>query len=354
MQTHKVKAFGTETPDHDLELMTIERREIQPKDVEIEILYCGVCHSDLHTARNDWGGTVYPAVPGHEIVGRITSIGSEVSKFKVGDLAAVGCMVDSCRTCSSCAQDLEQFCENGFTGTYNGKDKYIQNQRTYGGYSESVVVDEHFVLKVPDNLDLAAVAPLLCAGITTWSPLKHWNVNADSKVAVVGLGGLGHMAIKLAKGLGAHVSLFSRSAGKTEDAKKLGADKVIISTDAEEMKAALNTFDLIIDTVPYEHDINPYMNTLTVNGTLVLVGYIGDFENDWVSTKPLIYKRRSVAGSLIGGIKETQEMLDFCGEKNIVADIELIKMQEINNAYERMLKSDVKYRFVIDMKSLKD
>lgn len=354
MQTHKVKAFGTEAPDHDLELMTIERREIQPKDVEIEILYCGVCHSDLHTARNDWGGTVYPAVPGHEIVGRITSIGSEVSKFKVGDLAAVGCMVDSCRTCSSCAQDLEQFCENGFTGTYNGKDKYIENQRTYGGYSESVVVDEHFVLKVPENLDLAAVAPLLCAGITTWSPLKHWNVNADSKVAVVGLGGLGHMAIKLAKGLGAHVSLFSRSAGKTEDAKKLGADKVIISTDAEEMKAALNTFDLIIDTVPYEHDINPYMNTLTVNGTLVLVGYIGDFENDWVSTKPLIYKRRSVAGSLIGGIKETQEMLDFCGEKNIVADIELIKMQEINNAYERMLKSDVKYRFVIDMKSLKD
>lgn len=354
MQTHKVKAFGTEAPDHDLELMTIERREIQPKDVEIEILYCGVCHSDLHTARNDWGGTVYPAVPGHEIVGRITSIGSEVSKFKVGDLAAVGCMVDSCRTCSSCAQDLEQFCENGFTGTYNGKDKYIENQRTYGGYSESVVVDEHFVLKVPENLDLAAVAPLLCAGITTWSPLKHWNVNADSKVAVVGLGGLGHMAIKLAKGLGAHVSLFSRSAGKTEDAKKLGADKVIISTDAEEMKAALNTFDLIIDTVPYEHDINPYMNTLTVNGTLVLVGFIGDFENDWVSTKPLIYKRRSVAGSLIGGIKETQEMLDFCGEKNIVADIELIKMQEINNAYERMLKSDVKYRFVIDMKSLKD
>ncbi|MCG2792977.1 MAG: NAD(P)-dependent alcohol dehydrogenase [Weeksellaceae bacterium] len=354
MQTHKVKAFGTEAPDHDLELMTIERREIQPKDVEIEILYCGVCHSDLHTARNDWGGTVYPAVPGHEIVGRITSIGSEVSKFKVGDLAAVGCMVDSCRTCSSCAQDLEQFCENGFTGTYNGKDKYIENQRTYGGYSESVVVDEHFVLKVPDNLDLASVAPLLCAGITTWSPLKHWNVNADSKVAVVGLGGLGHMAIKLAKGLGAHVSLFSRSAGKTEDAKKLGADKVIISTDAEEMKAALNTFDLIIDTVPYEHDINPYMNTLTVNGTLVLVGFIGEFENNWVSSKPLIYKRRSVAGSLIGGIKETQEMLDFCGEKNIVADIELIKMQEINNAYERMLKSDVKYRFVIDMKSLKD
>ncbi len=354
MHTHKVKAFGTEAADNDLELLTIERREVQPKDVEIDILYCGVCHSDLHTARNDWGGSVYPVVPGHEIVGRITKVGADVTKFKVGDLAAVGCMVDSCKTCSSCAQDLEQFCENGFTGTYNGKDKYIDNQRTYGGYSESVVVDEHFVLHVPANLDLAAVAPLLCAGITTWSPLKHWNVNENSKVAVVGLGGLGHMAIKLAKGLGAEVSLFSRSAGKTDDAKKLGADQVIISTDEDEMKAAFNKFDLIIDTVPYEHDINPYMNTLTVNGTLVLVGFIGEFENEAVSTKPMIYKRRSVAGSLIGGIKETQEMLDFCGEKNIVSDIEIIKMQDINEAYERMLKSDVKYRFVIDMKSLKD
>jgi len=354
MHTHKVKAFGTDAPENDLELINIERREVQPKDVEIDIMFCGVCHSDLHTARNDWGGSVYPVVPGHEIVGRVTNVGSEVTKFKVGDLAAVGCMVDSCKTCSSCAQDLEQFCENGFTGTYNGKDKYFENQRTYGGYSESVTVDEHFVLKVPENLDPAAAAPLLCAGITTWSPLKHWNVNENSKVAVVGLGGLGHMAIKLAKGLGAHVSLFSRSAGKTEDALKLGADKVIISTDEEEMKAVLNKFDLIIDTVPYEHDINPYMQTLAVNGTLVLVGFIGEFENDAVSTKPLIYKRRSVAGSLIGGIKETQEMLDFCGEKNIVSDIEVIKIQDINEAYERMLKSDVKYRFVIDMKSLKD
>ncbi len=353
MNTKEIKAFGTDAPENDLELITIARREIQPKDVEIDILYCGVCHSDLHTARNDWGGSVYPAVPGHEIVGRITGVGSEVSKFKVGDLAAVGCMVDSCRTCNSCAQDLEQFCENGFTGTYNGKDKYFEDQRTYGGYSESVVVDEHFVLSVPENLDLAAVAPLLCAGITTWSPLKHWNVKAGSKVAVVGLGGLGHMAIKLAKGLGADVSLFSRSAGKTDDAKKLGADHVIISTDEEEMKAVFNNFDLIIDTVPYDHDINPYMNTLALNGTLVLVGLIGEFENDAVSTKPMIFKRRSVAGSLIGGIKETQEMLDFCGEKNIVSDIEIIKIQDINEAYERMLKSDVKYRFVIDMKSLK-
>ena len=354
MKTNKIKAFGTDAPEHDLELITIERREIQPKDIEIDIYYCGVCHSDLHTARNDWGGTVYPAVPGHEIVGKVKSLGSDVTKFKTGDLVAVGCMVDSCRTCHSCEKDLEQFCENGFTGTYNGKDKYFENQRTYGGYSESVVVDEHFVLSLPENLDMAAAAPLLCAGITTWSPLKHWNVNEKSKVAVVGLGGLGHMAIKLAKGLGAEVSLFSRSAGKTEDAKKLGADHVIISTNEEAMKSVLNKFDLIIDTVPYEHDINPYMQTLALDGTLVLVGLIGEFENNAVSTRPMIYKRRSVAGSLIGGIKETQEMLDFCGEKNIVSDIEIINIQDINDAYERMLKSDVKYRFVIDMKSLKN
>jgi len=354
MHTHKVKAFGTDAPENDLELITIERREVQPKDIEIDIYYCGVCHSDLHTARNDWGGTVYPAVPGHEIVGKVLNIGSEVTKFKVGDLVAVGCMVDSCRTCHSCEQYLEQFCENGFTGTYNGKDKYLEEKRTYGGYAESVVVDEHFVLSLPENLDMAAAAPLLCAGITTWSPLKHWNVTENSKVAVVGLGGLGHMAIKLAKGLGAEVSLFSRTPGKTDDAKQLGADHVIISIDEESMKSVFNKFDLIIDTVPYEHDINPYMNTLTVNGTLVLVGFIGEFENDSVSTRPMIYKRRSVAGSLIGGIKETQEMLDFCGEKNIVSDIEIINIQDINDAYERMLKSDVKYRFVIDMKSLKE
>ncbi len=354
METNKIKAFGTQAAENDLELLTIERREIQPKDIEIDIYYCGVCHSDLHTARNDWGGTVYPAVPGHEIVGKVQNIGSDVTKFKIGDLVAVGCMVDSCRTCHSCKEDLEQFCENGFTGTYNGKDKYLEATRTFGGYSESVVVDEHFVLSLPENLDMAAAAPLLCAGITTWSPLKHWNVTENSKVAVIGLGGLGHMAIKLAKGLGAEVSLLSRTPSKTEDAKALGADHVIISTDEESMKSVSNKFDLIIDTVPYEHDINPYMNTLTVNGTLVLVGFIGEFENESVSTRPMIYKRRSVAGSLIGGIKETQEMLDFCGEKNIVSDIEIINIQDINEAYERMLKSDVKYRFVIDMKSLKD
>ena len=354
METRKIKAFGTQAAENDLELLTIERREIQPKDIEIDIYYCGVCHSDLHTARNDWGGTVYPAVPGHEIVGIVKSVGNEVTKFKIGDSVAVGCMVDSCRTCHSCEQDLEQFCENGFIGTYNGKDKYFESTRTFGGYAESVVVDEHFVLSLPENLDMAAAAPLLCAGITTWSPLRHWNITEKSKVAVVGLGGLGHMAIKLAKGLGAEVTLFSRTPGKTDDAKALGTDHVIISTDEEQMKSVFNKFDLIIDTVPYEHDINPYMNTLTVNGTLVLVGFIGEFENEVISTRPMIYKRRSVAGSLIGGIKETQEMLDFCGEKNIVSDIEIINIQDINNAYERMLKSDVKYRFVIDMKSLKN
>lgn len=347
----QVKAFGTEAKDKSLKQMTIERREVTAKDIEIDILYCGVCHSDLHTARNDWGGTVYPSVPGHEIVGKITKVGSEVTKLKVGDFAAVGCMVDSCQTCENCKKDLEQYCQNGFTGTYNGKDKHLGG-RTFGGYSEKVVVDENFVLKVPANLDLAATAPLLCAGITTWSPLRHWNVKEGSKVAVVGLGGLGHMAIKLAKGLGAEVTLFSRSPNKEEDAKKLGADAVVISTDADHMKSVMGKFDLIIDTVPYDHDLNPYISTLATNGTLVLVGYLGNLEN-LINTVPLILGRRSVAASLIGGIAETQEMLDFCGKHNIVSEIEMIDMQNINDAYERMLKSDVRYRFVIDMKSLK-
>ena len=352
MKTKTVNAFGTYAPENDLEPINIERREVQPKDVEIEILYCGVCHSDLHTARNDWGGTKYPAVPGHEIIGRIINIGNKVTKFKIGDFAAVGCLVDSCRSCSSCMQDLQQFCENGSTGTYNAKDPYFEEKQTFGGYSESIVVDEDFVLKVPKNLNLAAVAPLLCAGITTWSPLKHWNVNGNSKVAVIGLGGLGHMAIKLAKGLGAEVSLFSRTPEKTADAKKLGADHVIISTDEEAMKTVSGKFDLILDTVPYEHDILPYMNTLKLDATLVLLGFIGEF-NIPISTKPMVFRRKNISGSLIGGIKETQEMLDFCGEKSIVSDIEIINIQDINQAYERMLKSDVKYRFVIDMKSLR-
>jgi len=350
METKKVKAFGTEAADAPLKQMNIGRREVTAKDIEIEILYCGVCHSDLHTARNDWGGTIYPAVPGHEIVGKITKVGSEVTKLKVGDVAAIGCLVDSCRECDSCKHDLEQYCLNGMIGTYNGPDKHLGGH-TFGGYSEKIVVDEHFVLKVPSNLDLAAVAPLLCAGITTWSPLRHWKVGEGSKVAVVGLGGLGHMAIKLAKGLDAEVTLFSRSPGKTEDAFELGADGVIISTDDDQMKAAKGKFDLIIDTVPYGHDVNPYVSTLNISGTLVLVGYLGGLE-PFLSTVPMILGRKSVAGSVIGGIAETQEMLDFCGEHNIVSEIEIIKMQDINEAYERMLKSDVRYRFVIDMASL--
>lgn len=352
MSTTTVKAFGAESKDADLKELNIERREVMANDVEIDILFCGVCHSDLHTARNDWGGTKYPAVPGHEIVGKVAKIGSEVTNFKVGDLAAVGCLVDSCRECANCKKDLEQYCLNGMVGTYNGNDKHL-NQQTFGGYSEKVVVDKNYVLRVPENLDLAAVAPLLCAGITTYSPLKHWNVNENSKVAVVGLGGLGHMAIKLAKGMGAHVSLFSRSPEKTQDALDLGADAVIISTDAAEMKKAENTFDVIIDTVPYVHELNPYVATLATSGTLVLLGFLGPL-TEILNTAPVVLGRKSIAGSLIGGILETQEMLDFCGKHNIVSDIEMINIQNINEAYERMLKSDVKYRFVIDMKSLQN
>ena len=351
MEDNNIKAYGTAAADAPLKQMNIKRRDVTAKDIEIEILYCGVCHSDLHTARNDWGGTIYPAVPGHEIVGKVTKVGSEVIKLKVGDFAGVGCLVDSCRICDSCKQDLEQYCLNGFTGTYNGNDKHSGTQ-TFGGYSEKIVVDEHFVLKVPSNLDLAATAPLLCAGITTWSPLRHWKVSKDSKVAVVGLGGLGHMAIKLAKGLGAEVILFSRTPNKEKDALELGADAVIISTDPTQMDSVKGKFDLIIDTVPYVHDVNPYVSTLNISGTLVLVGYLGGLE-PILNTVPMILGRKSVAGSVIGGIAETQELLDFCGEHNIVSEIELIKIQDINEAYVRMLKSDVHYRFVIDMASLK-
>lgn len=351
MESKNVRAFGTPAFDADLSAMQITRRAVAAKDVEIDILYCGVCHSDLHTARNDWGGTKYPAVPGHEIVGKVTNVGAEVTQVKVGDLVGVGCLVDSCRTCDSCQKDLEQYCLTGATGTYNGQDKFLGGH-TFGGYSERVVVDEHFVLRVPTNLPLAAVAPLLCAGITTWSPLKHWNVTSGSKVAVVGLGGLGHMAVKLAKGLGAHVTLFSRTASKTADALALGADEVIISRDAEAMNSVKGKFDLIVDTVPNVHDINPYVTTLNISGTLVLVGYLGPLD-PFLNSVPMILGRKSVAGSLIGGIAETQEMLDFCGQHEIVSEIEIINMQNINEAYERMLKSDVKYRFVIDMASLK-
>jgi uncharacterized zinc-type alcohol dehydrogenase-like protein len=350
MKTNSVKAFGTEAADQDLKPIEIQRREPTDSDIEIEIMFCGVCHSDLHAAKNDWGNSSYPVVPGHEIVGKVTYVGNKVSKLKVGDYAAVGCLVDSCQSCSSCDQDLEQYCLNGWVGTYNGEDKHLGGM-TYGGYSQKMVVDEHFVLKVPAHLDLAATAPLLCAGITTWSPLKHWKVGKGSKVAVVGLGGLGHMAIKLAKGLGAEVTLFSRSPDKEQDAKDLGADAVIISTDEDQMQKVTGKFDVIINTVPYVHDVNPYVATLNINGTLVMVGYLGGLE-PILNTVPMVMGRKSVAGSLIGGIAETQEMLDFCGEHNIVSDIELIKMQDINTAYERMKDSDVKYRFVIDMATL--
>ena len=350
MEVKNIKAYGTVAADADLKQLDINRREVTAKDVEIDILYCGVCHSDLHFARNDWGMTQYPVVPGHEIVGRVLKVGKDVKQYKEGDLVAVGCLVDSCRSCNNCKNDLEQYCPE-WVGTYGGYDKHLETN-THGGYSETIVVDEAFVLSIPENLDLAGIAPVLCAGITTWSPLRHWNVGKDSKVAVVGLGGLGHMAIKLADALGAHVTLFSRSTNKTDDAKALGADEVIISTDESQMEGAMGRFDLIIDTVPYEHDLNPYVGTLNTNGTLVVVGYLGPLDPMLV-TVPLIMGRKSVAGSLIGGIAETQELLDFCGKHNITSDIEVINMQDINTAYERMLKSDVKYRFVIDMKSLK-
>ena len=351
MNVTTVKAYGTESAEADLKQMDINRREVTPTDVEIGILYCGVCHSDLHFARNDWGMTQYPVVPGHEIVGKVKRIGNNVSSHKVGDLVAVGCLVDSCRTCNNCKNDLEQYCPE-WVGTYGGYDKHLDTN-THGGYSETIVVDEAFVLSVPDNLDPAGIAPVLCAGITTWSPLRHWNVGKNSTVAVVGLGGLGHMALKLAHALGAHVTLFSRSTDKIEDAKQLGADEVIISTDSSQMEGVAGKFDVIIDTVPYAHDLNPYVATLNTNGTLVVVGYLGPLDPMLV-TVPMIMGRKSVAGSLIGGIAETQELLDFCGKHNITSDIEVINIEEINTAYERMLKSDVKYRFVIDMKSLKE
>lgn len=349
MSKHIVKAFGTEAAASPLKEMNIERRNPTPHDVEIEILFCGICHSDLHQARNEWHNSVYPVVPGHEIVGRITKTGDHVTKFKVGDLAAVGCMVDSCRQCESCKEGLEQYCEPGATYTYNSPDKHLGGH-TYGGYSQSVVVDEAFVLKVPENLDLAATAPLLCAGITTWSPLKHWKVGPGKKVGIVGLGGLGHMGVKLAKALGAHVVVITTSKSKIEDAKRLGADEVILSTDKAQMKGHYGTLHFILDCVSASHDINMYMRLLKRDGSLAIVG-IPEHPLP-IAAFSVIGGRKSFAGSSIGGIKETQEMLDFCGKHNIVSDIELVNAQQINEAYERLLKSDVKYRFVIDMKSL--
>lgn len=350
LKTKDARAFGTEAAEAPLNQLNIRRRNPTPHDVEIDILYCGVCHSDLHTARNEWHGTIYPCVPGHEIVGRIVSVGSHVSKFKVGDYAAVGCMVDSCRECQYCREGLEQYCEEGNTGTYNSPDKHLGTQ-TYGGYSESIVVDESFVLRVPENLDLAATAPLLCAGITTYSPLKHWKVGAGQKIGVVGLGGLGHMAVKLAKAMGAEVIVFTTSPSKVEDAKRLGADDVVLSKDKEQMKRYAGKLHFVLDAVSAQHDINVYLNLLRIDGSLALVG--APEHPLPVAAFSLIPYRRSFAGSMIGGIAETQEMLDFCGKHGIVSDIEIINIQQINEAYERLLKGDVKYRFVIDMASLK-
>ena len=327
-----------------------ERRDPRDKDVVIEILYCGVCHSDLHTVRDEWGKGEYPIVPGHEIVGRVTAVGKGVSKFKVGDMAGVGCMVDSCRECASCKEDLEQFCEKGATFTYVGKDRH-DGSVTQGGYSSQIVVDEAFTLHISDKLDPAAAAPLLCAGITTYSPLKHWKIGKGSKVGVVGLGGLGHMALKLAHAFGATVVQFTTSESKREDAMRLGADEVVLSNNAEQMNAHAGTFDFILDTVSAKHDLDVYLRMLKREGTMTLVG-VPDKPAE-LAAGALIFGRRSLAGSLIGGIAETQEMLDFCAENGIVSDIEKINIQDINEAYERMLKSDVKYRFVIDMASLK-
>jgi uncharacterized zinc-type alcohol dehydrogenase-like protein len=327
-----------------------QRRDPGPQDIEIEILYCGVCHSDLHQARNEWQNTVYPCVPGHEIVGKVARVGAAVTGFKPGDLAGVGCMVDSCRTCEACRKGLEQYCKPGFTATYNSPDRHADGGHTYGGYSSHVVVDQAFVLRIPEGLDLAGVAPLLCAGITTYSPLRHWNVTAGQKVGIVGLGGLGHMGVKLAHAMGAKVTLFTTSPGKTADARKLGADNVVVSKDKAAMAAQAESFDFILDTVAAPHDINEYLALLKPDRTLVQVG--APDQPLPVNVFSVIWRRRNFAGSLIGGIAETQEMLDFCADHCITADIEMIKIDDIETAYTRMLKSDVKYRFVIDMASL--
>jgi uncharacterized zinc-type alcohol dehydrogenase-like protein len=346
------KAFSAASATSPLASTTIARRDPTDADVQIEILFCGICHSDLHQARNEWSGvmpTVYPCVPGHEIVGRVTKVGSAVTKFRAGDIAAVGCMVDSDGTCPECKEGLEQFCPN-FTLTYNFPDKHTGGI-TYGGYSESIVVDERFVLRVPSNLGLAGAAPLLCAGITTFSPLHHWGVTKGKKVGIVGLGGLGHMGLKFAHALGAHVVLFTTSPNKKDDALRLGADEVVISRDVNEMAKHAGSFDFILDAVAAEHDVNSYLSLLRRDGHMCLVG--APEKPFPVSSFNLIIGRKSLSGSLIGGIAETQEMLDFCGKHNITADVEVIPIQKVNEAYERLVKADVKYRFSIDMASLK-
>jgi len=348
--TRQASGYAAQSATTPLAPFTFQRRDLRASDVRIEILYTGVCHSDLHQARNDWGSSTYPMVPGHEIVGRVTAVGENVTKFKEGDLAAVGCLVDSCQDCASCAEGLEQYCEKGIVPTYNGTEK--SGERTYGGYSDFIVVTENFVLHVSDQLDLKATAPLLCAGITLYSPLRHWNVGTGMNVGIVGLGGLGHMGVKFAHAMGAKVTMITTSPEKGEDARRLGADSVLVSKDAAAMEKAANSFDLLVNTIPVDHDLNPYLTLLKRDATMVIVGAIEPITHD-LATAQLVMKRKNIAGSLIGGLAETQEMLDYCADHNIVSDVEMIDIQEINEAYARMLKNDVKYRFVIDMASLK-
>ncbi|KAJ3074466.1 hypothetical protein HDU99_001725 [Rhizoclosmatium hyalinum] len=347
MSTSTVFAIGVTEVNKNLHLLEIPRRAVGPNDVHIDIEYCGMCHSDVHHCRQEWGQVKMPAVPGHEIVGRVTAIGSAVTKFKVGDAAGVGCFVDACGTCAECKDDLIQYCSNGFTATY-GDSTADEPGHTHGGYSQAIVVKEDFVLRIPDNLDLAATAPLLCAGITVWSPMKHYGVKAGSKVAVLGLGGLGHMAVKLAKAFGAHVTVLSRSPSKSKEALDLGAENVLITADAAAFKAAARSFDFIVDTVSAEHDLAAYLTLLRTDGTHILVG--GSPDPFKLPAFSLIMNRIKVGGSLVGGIKETQEMLDFCGKHGIVSDIEMVKVSYAEKAWERMLKSDVKFRFVMDIK----
>lgn len=349
----QAKAFAAFDAKSPLAPHTLDRRDVGPRDVQIDILFCGVCHSDLHTARSEWPGTVYPCVPGHEIVGKITKIGTDVQNFKVGQIAAVGCLVDSCKDCPSCREGLEQYCDNNaLVLTYNSPDIHFPGKPTYGGYSTQIVVDERFCLRVDEKQNLAAVAPLLCAGITLYSPLKHWGASKGKKVGIVGLGGLGHMGVKLSHAMGAHTVLFTHSPSKVEDGKRLGADEVVISKDAAQMQKHAASFDFIVSTVAVSHNLDDYVSLLKRDGTLVLVG-APEHPHPSPSVMNLLFKRRQIAGSIIGGIEETQEMLDFCAKHNITSDIEMINMQDIETAYARMLKSDVKYRFVIDMKSLK-
>jgi len=343
------QAYGATAADADLAELTIERRDLRDNDVAIRIDYCGVCHSDLHFARNDWGNAKYPAVPGHEIVGTVTAVGPDVTTHKVGDRVAVGCMVDSCQSCSNCQDDHEEYCLKGQTGTYGGRDR-IDGSPTHGGYSDRIVVREKFVLRMPQGLDAAKAGPLLCAGITMWSPLRHWNVGEGTKLGVVGMGGLGHMAVKLGAALGADVTVFTTSPDKVQDARDLGASDVVISKDGDAMKAVRGKFDVIINCVPVAHDLHPYMDTLKTAGTMVIVGAIDMLK---VHGGKLIMGRKAVAGSLIGGLKDTQELLDFCATENVLPDCEMIDISEINTAWERMQKGDVKYRFVIDMDSLR-